>query len=215
MWLNELMKDYYDILRVPKDADTVQIKSAFRRLAFEYHPDKNPGNEYRAAERFKAINEAYSVLGDSVKRRQYDTYRSGPFTRAGTNRDFQGAYTSQEEFFQQAFADRSLFDDLNRMFAQGGLRFDEDFLNRVFFSGQGVHVYYSGDPFRNRRGYAASSRQGDVHAASASWQEIKKPNIFERTLLKIQRKILGFLFKRAFGIDLNRPMSGGKTGTRK
>lgn len=209
------MKDYYDILGVPKDADTVQIKSAFRRLAFEYHPDKNPGNEYQAAERFKAINEAYSILGDSMKRRQYDAYRSGPFTRTGTDRDFQGAYTSQEEIFRQAFADGSLFDDLNRMFAQGGLRFDTDFLNRVFFSGQGVHVYYSSDPLRNRRGYAASSQQGDVHAASASRQKIKKPNIFERLLLKIQRKILSFLFKRAFGIDLNQPMGGGKTGTRK
>ena len=208
-----LMKDYYDILGVPKDADTIQIKSAFRRLAFEYHPDKNPGNEQQAAERFKAVNEAYSVLGDNMKRRQYDAYRTGPFAGAAANRNFQGAYSSQEEVFRQAFADGSLFDDLNRMFAQGGLRFDADFLNRVFFSGQGVHVYYSGDPLRSRQGFGASWQSRDMNTSDAPRREAKKPNILERLLLKIQRKILSFLFKRAFGIDLNQPMGGGKTGT--
>ncbi|HEY91503.1 MAG TPA: DnaJ domain-containing protein, partial [Dehalococcoidia bacterium] len=62
------MKDYYRILGVNEDAGQDRIKTAFRKLAFEYHPDKNPGNELYAEEKFKEINEAYSVLGDSSKR---------------------------------------------------------------------------------------------------------------------------------------------------
>ena len=63
-------KDYYEVLGVPHDATTEEIKKAFRRLAFESHPDRNP--EDGAAERFKEINEAYEVLGDTNKRAQYD-----------------------------------------------------------------------------------------------------------------------------------------------
>ena len=56
------MKEYYQILCVPENASQEDIKSAFRRLAFKYHPDTNPGNEKQAEERFKEINEAYGVL---------------------------------------------------------------------------------------------------------------------------------------------------------
>jgi len=64
-------KDYYQTLRVDRDADQVSIKQAYRRLAMQYHPDQNPGNS-EAIARMKEINEAYAVLGDSQKRRHYD-----------------------------------------------------------------------------------------------------------------------------------------------
>ncbi len=64
-------KDYYKILGVPKSADEKDIKQAYRRLARKYHPDVNP-NDKSAQEKFKAINEAYEVLGDSDKRKKYD-----------------------------------------------------------------------------------------------------------------------------------------------
>ncbi|MGQ9863787.1 MAG: molecular chaperone DnaJ [Bacteroidia bacterium] len=67
------MKDYYAILGVPRDADLETIKRVYRKLALQYHPDKNPGDK-TAEERFKEINEAYEVLSDPQKRRQYDTY---------------------------------------------------------------------------------------------------------------------------------------------
>ena len=64
-------KDYYQILGVDRDADEKAIKRAYRRLAVQFHPDKNPGDK-RAEDRFKEINEAYEVLGDPAKRAKYD-----------------------------------------------------------------------------------------------------------------------------------------------
>ena len=65
-------RDYYEVLGVSKDATEKDIKKAYRKLAFKYHPDKNPDNKKEAKEKFKELNEAYSVLSDPDKRRQYD-----------------------------------------------------------------------------------------------------------------------------------------------
>lgn len=64
-------KDYYKILGVDRNASDADLKSAFRKLALQYHPDRNPGNK-QAEEKFKEINEAYEVLGDKEKRARYD-----------------------------------------------------------------------------------------------------------------------------------------------
>lgn len=69
-------KNYYDILGVQKSATADEIKSAFRKLAKQYHPDKNPGNK-AAEEKFKEINEAYEVLSDTEKRKKYDNISNG------------------------------------------------------------------------------------------------------------------------------------------
>ena len=65
-------RDYYEVLGISKDATEKDIKKAYRKLAFKYHPDKNPDNKKEAEEKFKEVNEAYSVLSDPEKRRQYD-----------------------------------------------------------------------------------------------------------------------------------------------
>src|SRR2546422_739351 len=65
-------RDYYDVLGVQKGAGKDEIKSAYRKLALQYHPDRNKSPE--ATERFKEISEAYAILSDDEKRNQYDQF---------------------------------------------------------------------------------------------------------------------------------------------
>ncbi len=76
------LKDYYSVLGVAPTADEAAIKKAHRKLARDYHPDRNP-DDPSAEERFKEVQEAYDTLGDAKTRRTYDARRSNPF--AGTN----------------------------------------------------------------------------------------------------------------------------------
>ncbi|MFM7857836.1 MAG: DnaJ domain-containing protein, partial [Flammeovirgaceae bacterium] len=66
-------RDYYEILGVNKTATAEEIKKAYRKVAIQFHPDKNPGNK-EAEEKFKEAAEAYEVLSDETKRAQYDRF---------------------------------------------------------------------------------------------------------------------------------------------
>ncbi len=79
-------RDYYKILGVNKSASEKEIKRAYRKLALKYHPDRNPGDK-KAEEQFKLINEAYAVLSDKEKRRQYDTVGSAAFHQRFSQED--------------------------------------------------------------------------------------------------------------------------------
>jgi len=75
-------KDFYSVLGISKDASDEQIKKTYKKLAFKYHPDRNQGDK-KSEEKFKEINEAYQILGDSERRSQYDTFGSAGFEGGG------------------------------------------------------------------------------------------------------------------------------------
>lgn len=84
-------RDYYEILGVERASTKEEIKKAYRKLAFQFHPDKNPGNK-DAEEKFKEATEAYEVLSDPEKRQVYDQYGHAGFGRGGGGQDpFAGA----------------------------------------------------------------------------------------------------------------------------
>lgn len=95
--------DYYEVLGVSRDASQREIKAAFRRLARQYHPDANP-DDPDAEERFKEIAEAYEVLSDPERRRQYDLFGKGSSLFGGGGGDFGSIF---DMFFGDAFGRQS------------------------------------------------------------------------------------------------------------
>ncbi|MFC1971479.1 DnaJ domain-containing protein [Chloroflexota bacterium] len=188
------MKDYYRILGVPENSPEADIKKAFRKLAFRCHPDKNPGNEKQAEENFKEINEAYGVLRDKNKRQQYDLARKGPFASIGQDAMYQGFGYSQQDIFNGIFSNRAMFDEMNRMFAQAGLRFDRDFLNRVFYSGRGFTFQFFTGP--------GSEVYGN-HGAHQPYSNAPtyKPSWMEKMLARIATRTARFLLKKLFNVQ--------------
>lgn len=75
-------RDYYEILGVDKSASDSEIKAAYRKMALQWHPDKNPNNKAEAETKFKEINEAYQVLSDKQKRQTYDQFGHAAFDPA-------------------------------------------------------------------------------------------------------------------------------------
>ena len=129
-------RDYYEILGVNKSASDEEIKRAYRKLAMKYHPDKNP-NKKDAEERFKEINEAYAVLSDKEKRKQYET-----FGKEGFHQRF-----TQEDIFRGFDFDdilSGLFGGRGRRESRYGGRGGSDFGD--LFTGQGSYQEMSRRP---------------------------------------------------------------------
>lgn len=107
-------RDYYEVLGVPRDADAETIKKAYRKLALQYHPDRNPGDK-TAEEKFKELAEAYEVLSDPQKRAAYDEYGHAAFDpRARAARatgGFAGGFHDPFEIFREVFGGGSLFEE--------------------------------------------------------------------------------------------------------
>ncbi|OIO20099.1 MAG: molecular chaperone DnaJ [Candidatus Magasanikbacteria bacterium CG1_02_32_51] len=107
-----MSKDYYKILGVDKGTTKEEIKKSFRKLAHEYHPDKKTGNE----DKFKEINEAYQVLGDDNKRKQYDQY--------GADFEQQGGFGGGMNW--NDFMNKARSGDFENFSSQGGSTWSED-----------------------------------------------------------------------------------------
>ncbi len=105
-------QDYYDLLKVGRDADEAELKRAYRKQAMQYHPDRNPGDQ-EAEAKFKEISEAYEVLSDPEKRAAYNQYGHAAFESGGPGAGFDFNFSS-------SFAD--VFDDLFGEFMGGGRR---------------------------------------------------------------------------------------------
>ncbi len=203
------MKNYYETLGIPENAGEEEIKKAYRKLAFKYHPDKNPGNEKEAEEKFKDINEAYAVLSDLAKRHEYYFARQNLAGAAfGSNRAY-GGYGgfrySPDDIFSSLFSNPAHFAEMSRMFGDAGLRFDEDFLKQMFGSNVTVRVFTfpGGQGTIFRQGvYPNRVHPSDNAESGALDVPARKPGFLERLGSRVTRKIGGFLMQRLFGVDI-------------
>lgn len=137
-----LEKDFYSVLGVAKDATAVEVKKAYRKLARELHPDHNPDNP-RAEDRFKTVSEAYDVLSDDHKRREYDEMRSlfdaGAFRRGARGAGGGQTFDMSDLFGQQGGRDQRF----------GGASFS-DLFGTIFSGGDGSPAGHRGGPARGR-----------------------------------------------------------------
>jgi len=150
-----MAKDYYRVLGVPTNASDGEIKKAYRKLAMQYHPDRNPGKEEWANEKFKEINEAYGALGDPQKRKQYDQF---------------GTVGNIGDIFSSPFT-TTTFQEMMKDFGGAGLRFD--FLDDIF--GDFLKGRGSSFSFRSFEG-----RPRSVRFEARPEQEINLDEIFSQ-----------------------------------
>ncbi len=128
-----MAKDYYGTLGVKKDASAEEIKKAYRKLALKYHPDKNPDDK-KAEEKFKEITEAYAVLSDAEKRKQYDQFGESGFHQR----------YSQEDIFRNF--------DVGDIFREFGIG-NEDIFGHLFGGGmRGRTTFHGGGPAQALKG---------------------------------------------------------------
>lgn len=172
-------KDYYSTLGVDSKASSRQIKEAFRQLALKYHPDRNRDNP-AAVEKMKQVNEAYAVLSDPQKRREYDTIRQ----RFGSS-----AYGQ----FRQTYSEQDIFhgSDINQIFEQMGRAFGLRGFDEIFkeFYGQGYQSFQFQKPGVFTRGWVFRAPAGNQGTEQTQFPFSGKTGKFYKYLFK---KISGF-----------------------
>ena len=131
-----MKQDYYALLGVSREASPEEIRRAYRKLAFELHPDRNGGSP-QAEEAFKEVTAAYAVLGDPGRRAAYEAARREG--RADFGPDFDPSQVFADLFRNPILG--GLFSQLAQDFARQGLRFDEPYLRRMFSQHPGGVVF--------------------------------------------------------------------------
>jgi len=104
-------KDYYKVLGVSRNASGDEIKKSYKKLAFKYHPDKNPGDK-KAEEHFKEISEAYAVLSDKKKRAQYDRFGFAGFHQRYSQEDIFRGFDVGDIFGEMGFGSGDIFSQI-------------------------------------------------------------------------------------------------------
>ena len=159
-------KDYYKILGVERKASADDIRSAYRKLAMKYHPDKNPGDK-KAEDKFKEINEAYQVLSDDQKRARYDQLGSA-YSNFRTSGGRPGDFQWDDWFQQQQGGQQRGYGNTDDPFGGGGF---SDFFRSIF-----------GEAVRNSaRSQSMQQQQGYQQEVQISFQEA-----YEGTLRQLQ-----------------------------
>ena len=124
-------RDYYEVLGVDKKATAEELKKAYRKLSIKWHPDKHANDSEQekkeAEEKFKEIAEAYAVLSDEEKRKQYDMY--GFNTPMGGSGGFNFNDFDVSDLFGGGYG--SMFDEMNDLFGGGGTSFNGSGVSKV------------------------------------------------------------------------------------
>jgi len=185
-------KDYYKILGVDADAGQQQIKDAYRGMALRYHPDRNRDNP-AVAERMKEINEAYAVLSDPKKRKEYDSLRQ----RYG---DF--AY----DRFRQGYSEQDIFrgSDINRIFEELARSFGLKGFDAIFreFYGTEYRSFEFHRPGFFGRGFVYFSPPGRRPPYTQQGAGQGKPGLPSGPLGGIIGKAVTHLLKRIWAVEL-------------
>ena len=168
--------DYYEILEIEREAAPQKIKEAYRRLAFQYHPDRNGGNP-DVLERMKAINEAYAVLSDPQKRTRYDSLRHS-YGNSAHDRFREGF--SDEDIFKGSDIGQ-VFEEISRSF---GFRSFEDVFKEIYGSGHRSFHFQNGNFFG--RGFVWFG------GANAPQTTARQKGVFPW----LMQKLAGYAFKK-------------------
>lgn len=150
-------KDYYQLLGVAKSASDEEIKKAYRKLALKYHPDRNKGDK-AAEDKFKEISEAYAVLSDSEKKKQYDMFGAD---------GFQQKYTQDDIFRDVDFG--SIFKEFG--FGGGG-RGGSHIFSQIFGGAGGSPRYGQGGPFGGGGQPRRAKGQDLIYELSVTLEEV-------------------------------------------
>lgn len=208
-------KDCYQILGISKNASQQEIRQAYRKLAFQYHPDKN-GNDPEASEKMKQINEAYAILSNPVKRREYDAFGTQFGEQAYEH--FRQKY-SYEDIFRGSDINQ-IFDELSKAF---GFRNSSDVLNQFYgpgyrtyefrrpgFFGKGFVFYHTGGNPNHTKEQTMDSdqRQPQEVAFSGTLGKLLKLSLRKSLGLKIPEK--GKDLVDTIAVDPERAASGGE-----
>jgi len=161
--------DYYKLLGVEKNASKDEIKKAFRKLAMKYHPDKTKNNK-ELEEKFKKINEAYAVLSNDDKRKQYDQFGAEGFSRRYSQEDIFRGFNYQDIFKEFGIGD---------MFGRGGSFFSDLFGGgRKSRNKRNAYSSFDGDPFGGAGGFNGANFQQPMQNAETELHITLEESVF-------------------------------------